>query len=680
MADTGPLGSREQQLAVLRGRIRDGARLVTLTGPPGAAKTRLIREALRYEDIGARWERAGALGPRHLPDLAGRLREGLEDPAAPPLLVLDGWERLGRGGRTLLAGLLREVPAAAPRLTVLVTALRPLYLEGETTVVVGPAARPAAARPGLPGEGPSPLHVVAPEREPRGELRGEPHPAGRPGDKPLPSHAAESGHEPSPLHLVSPVPPAKDRRPAERPGDGPWSRHVGPPADPHAGEPPRDGPSTLQLAAAEDGYARCDPLERILWERLSVFEGSFGREAVLEVCSSGALPADVVLDVLDRLAPLALLPADDGGSGEARHWMPHPMRAVGARRLAARGDRWAVVLHHRRWYAKVARRAADWWHGGRQLDARALALLELPDLVVAMDPTTAPLSPAAEADAAVEIAVSLWFLWVACGHVTEGRARLRHALALHPGPAPARALWLAAYLELESGRPQDADPLLVQAWAAAVREGDDRCLGMLAHLRGSTALYQGRAEAAAAEFRDAIAVLGEYPDLGPSRQLCWTALALALVRADPEAAQEAMDRAAVRSWTGRDVWADAWAQYARAELLYWDGETTRAAEHATHALRGHLRLGTVSGAACAAELLAQMRILRGRPRTAAHLLGAVDLLRSDAFEDGYRPAEFCAPGRARSETALRDRLSDAELRRAYEEGARRGLYALVTEA
>ncbi|MFG3347506.1 hypothetical protein ACGF1Z_20855 [Streptomyces sp. NPDC048018] len=780
MADTGPLDGRERQLAVLRGRIRDGVRLVTLTGPPGAAKTRLIREALRYEDVGARWEPASALGPRHLPDLAGRLREGLEDPAAPPLLVLDGWERLGRGGRTLVAGLLREVPAAAPRLTVLVTALRPLYLEGETTVVVGPESlRPAPAPPGPTGDGPARLHDAAPGPEqPRPGVRSgdgsrplraagfgleQPWPGVGPGDGPpsvpgrsLPS-AVRPGDGPSPLRLA---PPGDGARPAERPGDGPRPLRLppaagdqsvgdppagtpagpfagtpagppaGPPARPPAGDSsagglphgelplgalpagglphgelplgalpagglphgelpvaglpvaglPRVETSPLQLAAAEHGYARCDPLERLLWERLSVFEGSFGREAVLEVCASGALPADVVLDVLERLAPLALLPADDGGSGEARHWMPHPMRVVGARRLAARGDRWAVVLHHRRWYVKVARRAADWWHGGRQIDARALALLELPDLAAAMDPTTAPLSPAAEADAAVEIAVLLWFLWVACGHVTEGRARLRHALALRPGPAPARALWLAAYLELESGRPQDADPLLVQAWAAAVREGDDRCLGMLAHLRGATALYQGRPEAAAAEFRDALGVLGEYPDLGPTRQLCWTALVLALVRTDPEAAQEALDRAAVRSWAGRDVWADAWAHYARAELLYWEGETTRAADLAARALRGHLRLGAVSGAACAAELLAQMRILRGRPRTAAHLLGAVDLLRADAFDDGYRPAEFCAPGRARSETALRDRLSDAELRRAYEEGARRGLYALVTES
>ncbi|MEU4268115.1 hypothetical protein [Streptomyces sp. NPDC026092] len=139
--------------------------------------------------------------------------------------------------------------------------------------------------------------------------------------------------------------------------------------------------------------------------------------------------------------------------------------------------------------AEVARRAADWWHGGRQEDARALALRELPDLTVAMDPTTAPLSPSAEADSAVEIAVSLWFLWVACGRVVEGLTRLRHAMALHPGPLPARALWLAAFLELEAGRPEDADPLLVQAWATAVRQGDDRCLGLLAHLRGSTALF-----------------------------------------------------------------------------------------------------------------------------------------------------------------------------------------------
>ncbi|MEU9701444.1 tetratricopeptide repeat protein [Streptomyces sp. NPDC047981] len=444
-------------------------------------------------------------------------------------------------------------------------------------------------------------------------------------------------------------------------------------------EGPAPWPPPEQLAVVDAGYAACDRAEQLLWERLSVFEGTFGPEAVREVCASGALPASEILGVLDRLAPLALLPVE-GAGGEPGYWMPHPMRAVGARRLTERGDRWAVVLHHRRWCVKVARRAADWWHGGRQEDARALALRELPDLTAAMDPTTAPLSPSAEADSAVEIAVSLWFLWIACGRVVEGLTRLRHAMALHPGPLPARALWLAAFLELEAGRPEDADPLLVQAWAAAVREGDDRCLGLLAHLRGSTALFQGRTEAAAAEFREALNTIGDYPEVGPSREAVWAALALALIRTDPEAAQEALDRAAGWNWTGRDLMAEAWTSYARAELHSWEGDPVRAERHAVRALRTHLRLGGVVGATCAAELVARLRILAGRPKEAAHLLGAVDLLRRSAFDDSYRAAPFCAPARRHSDSALREALPARELTRAYEEGARRGLEALAHES
>lgn len=83
-----------------------------------------------------------------------------------------------------------------------------------------------------------------------------------------------------------------------------------------------------QLAAAEHGYTRCGPAERLLWERLSVFEGAFGLEAVREVCSSGTLPSAEIPAVLERLAPLALLPVDDLFDGEdpvPRHWMPPPI-------------------------------------------------------------------------------------------------------------------------------------------------------------------------------------------------------------------------------------------------------------------------------------------------------------------------------------------------------------------
>ncbi|MEW5632381.1 hypothetical protein AB1388_38430, partial [Streptomyces hydrogenans] len=81
----------------------------------------------------------------------------------------------------------------------------------------------------------------------------------------------------------------------------------------------------------------------------------------------------------------------------------------------------------------------------------------------------------------------------------------------------------------------------------------------------------------------------------------------------------------------------------------------------------------------APELLAQMRLLDGRPDLAAHILGAVDLLRTSVFDTSYRPARYCTVARARSDDALRALLDDPELREAYEEGARKGLFALSRE-
>ncbi|WP_338698566.1 hypothetical protein V2W30_20665 [Streptomyces sp. Q6] len=193
-----------------------------------------------------------------------------------------------------------------------------------------------------------------------------------------------------------------------------------------------------QLGAAADAYARCSRVERLLWRRLAVFAASddgFDRPSVREVCGSGALPAAEVLAVFDRLAPQLLVGAADGH----RYRMPPAQQALGARELGLNGERWIAVLHHRRWALGVARQACEWWGAGRQDEARALALRELPDLRAAMDPATGPLSPHAEAGTSLEIVVALWFLWTACGRAAEGRGLLRHALALHRDPRrPAR--------------------------------------------------------------------------------------------------------------------------------------------------------------------------------------------------------------------------------------------------
>lgn len=58
----------------------------------------------------------------------------------------------------------------------------------------------------------------------------------------------------------------------------------------------------------------------------------------------------------------------------------------------------------------------------------------------------------------------------------------------------------------------------------------------------------------------------------------------------------------------------------------------------------------------------------------------MDLLRTSVFDASYRPAEYCVTTRARSERALQALLDGKELRYAFEEGARRGLFSLAGEA
>ncbi|MFD5243900.1 ATP-binding protein [Amycolatopsis sp. NPDC058340] len=134
-------------------------RLVTLTGPGGAGKTRLAVEATSRQDgevcfvelatatevapavlaaLGLREQ--GVLAPGAVSDPAGRLVAGLA--GRSPLIVLDNCEHVVAEAARLVRRLLSECPG--PR--VLVTSREALGLTGETLVPVGPLPADAAAR------------------------------------------------------------------------------------------------------------------------------------------------------------------------------------------------------------------------------------------------------------------------------------------------------------------------------------------------------------------------------------------------------------------------------------------------------------------------------------------------------------------------------------------------------
>ena len=150
---------RDEDVETLRSWLADpAARLVTLTGPGGAGKTRLAVEVARriaveraarvvFVPLGAIHDAAfvaaavaEALGLLDISalDLSKRVRASCD--GRPTLLVLDNFEQVLEA-----APLVAELLASVAALSVVVTSRAPLHVRGEREYVVGPLSLNVAA-------------------------------------------------------------------------------------------------------------------------------------------------------------------------------------------------------------------------------------------------------------------------------------------------------------------------------------------------------------------------------------------------------------------------------------------------------------------------------------------------------------------------------------------------------
>ena len=150
---------RDEDVKTLRSWLADpAARLVTLTGPGGAGKTRLAVEVARriaveraarvvFVPLGAIRDAAfvaaaiaEALGLLDISalDLSKRVRASCD--GRPTLLVLDNFEQVLEA-----APLVAELLASVAALSVLVTSRAPLHVRGEREYAVGPLSLNVAA-------------------------------------------------------------------------------------------------------------------------------------------------------------------------------------------------------------------------------------------------------------------------------------------------------------------------------------------------------------------------------------------------------------------------------------------------------------------------------------------------------------------------------------------------------
>ena len=129
------------------------------------------------------------------------------------------------------------------------------------------------------------------------------------------------------------------------------------------------------------------------------------------------LPAQKVRGVLGELVGAVRGDAGRGPAG-GRFRMLDTVRAYGAAWLAMTDDDARLRRRHRDWYVGLATACELDWFGPRQDEVAARVEVEMPNLRLAME--NCP-EYAAEAYLGQYLAGTLWFYWVGCGRLAEGR-------------------------------------------------------------------------------------------------------------------------------------------------------------------------------------------------------------------------------------------------------------------
>src|SRR6266540_7132215 len=275
-------------------------------------------------------------------------------------------------------------------------------------------------------------------------------------------------------------------------------------------------PRQQTLRALVDwSYALCSPEERALWERLSVFAGSFDLQAAENVCADGALPRSAVLDLVAGLVEKSVLLREEHRSG-VRYRLLETIRQYGRDRLVEHGDDIRLRGRHRAQYLALAERANAGLFsqdGPAWLDRLRV---EHPNVRAALDfclPGSAGSGSAgsgsagsgsagsgsAGADTGLRLAAVLWFGWRGMGLLSEGRRWLDRLLAVgtEPTVSRARALWVNGSLAVLQGDVPAARPMLAESASLAERLGDTSAQAYAAVFLGQVAMAEGDTAAAA---------------------------------------------------------------------------------------------------------------------------------------------------------------------------------------
>ncbi|MGW0808060.1 ATP-binding protein [Nonomuraea sp. NPDC002799] len=421
-------------------------------------------------------------------------------------------------------------------------------------------------------------------------------------------------------------------------------------------------------AAIGWSHELCEPAERLLWARLSVFARDFELDAARFVCSDGRLPSEDITDLVTGLVEKSILLIRSDHAG-VRYKLIDTLAEYGEEWLDKLGQSAQMRQRHLEYYLSLAQRSEDAWSGPRQIYWFVRMRQEHDNVRVALE--HALKSPGKEV-LALTLLSSLWFMWVCCGFVREGRLYLERALDANPHQSKERckALWVLSYVRSAQGDSGGAQVMAETCSAEAIKVGDSRAVILASKMQGTAALLQGDLQKASALLGVAIEFNTDNKELNPGLLPAIVELSLVLSAQGELYEAESLLQDCLQVCRERgELWVSSYAQWAMSLTKLATGRADDALQSAREGLRIKRHFHDTLGTLLVLETLARIFAAMGELPLATRLLGAL--------QQNWRTAglpQLGAPWMTEDHDAcVRDckrQMGELAYKSAFEEGAR----------
>ncbi|HEV7898375.1 MAG TPA: tetratricopeptide repeat protein, partial [Planosporangium sp.] len=709
------VGRQRERVRVAQ--LLSGGRLVTLVGPGGIGKTRLslavagdvaesyddgavfvsLAETTRADLVVAAVARALDVAEAPGQPLLDSVTEHLAE--ARLLLLLDNFEQV-----MAAAGVVSELLAAAPGVSVVVTSRERLSLYGEQVYSVPPLPLPgpAALTGGAAGveqalaDSPALALFDQRARAVAGDFTLTP--------ETLPAVAALCRRLDGLPLAIELAAAGVDRLTVEELRVD-LAQHLD-----ALGAGPHDLPERQQTlrGAIDWSVALLDPDNQRLFTRLGVFAGGWTVDAALQVADVAGR-RDRLAGRLAALADKSLIVHEPDPGGGSRYRMLETIRAYAVATLAADPAAGAVGARHAAYYADFAERSAVALTGPEQATWAGLLDCEYQNLRVAF--------ATGDPDIAARLCLGLWRYWMSGTRIGEGRGWLDRVLARADGltdAVVAKLLYAAAVLAACQDDHEQAYRLGTDGLRRAEAAADPPAIARAHNALGLAAIGSGRYTVATGHLRESLAIWREL-DAAPGMAIALGNLTKAALRlgdidaADGHAkqcleieraagntrgivlglaclgeillakgevrgARTALEESLSLSRTLGDLFGEATVLHLLGNVARAEGDADEALRLFTGALVRRHEVGDREDLAASLDSVAGLVVDRD-PTLAAHLLGAADGVR-----DRHRLPTPMEGDREATHDVVRARLGDPAFTSAWTTGRAAPIGLIVDQA